>query len=423
MPYFRKHRTFKKLNTGRNSTPIETYLRMMYLKHRYQLGYDTLVKEVSDSFKWRRFCRVSLSSKVPDDTTLVKLTNLYGPELAKEINQELVKKLTEKKIIRGKKLRADCKAVEANIHFPTDSSLLGDGVKVINRLVKRLKESGVGAKIKFIEHTRVIKKSLRRLTKFKKLGEDKTKELCRIVIRHTRRTIKRAKAMSKAASRALRNGQVKKTMKAAVGRANQRLKTFVKVTEKLLGQSQEVLKGNHHLPNRRISVFNSKAKPIVTGKQSKKTTFGNKALVAEVEQGIVSQCQVLSGNPSETSLPKGLLKTHQETFGHVPKELATDRGLSSAKNERLAIKMGVKRVSLPARGKRSRKRKEYEQQHWFKRLQKFRAGSEGRLSYLARCFGFDRCLLTGDNGMENWTGWGVVAHNLKKTSILMRAMG
>ncbi|MBI4726762.1 transposase [candidate division TA06 bacterium] len=118
LPYFKKHKTFKKLNTGRNSTPIESYLRLMYLKHRYQMGYDTLVKEVSDSFKWRRFCRLSLSSKVPDDTTLVKLTNLYGPELAREINQELVKKLIKKKIIRGKKLRAYCKAVEAKIHFP-----------------------------------------------------------------------------------------------------------------------------------------------------------------------------------------------------------------------------------------------------------------------------------------------------------------
>ncbi|MBI4725808.1 transposase, partial [candidate division TA06 bacterium] len=286
------------------------------------------MKEVSDSFKWRRFSRIPLTGKVPDDTTLVKLTNLYGPQSAAEINQELVKKLTGKKIIRGKKLRADCKAVEANIHFPTDSSW----VKVIIRLVKKLKKTGVGAKIKIVEHTRVIKKTLRKLSKCKTLGEDKTKELCRIVIRHTRHTVRRAKAMSKAASRSLRNGQLKKAMKAAVDRTNQRLKTFVKVTEKLLGQSKEVLKGNHHLPNRQISVFNSKAKPIVTGKQSKKTTFGNKALVAEVEQGIVSQCQVLSGNPSETSLPKGLLKTHQEMFGYVPEELATDRGLSSAKN-------------------------------------------------------------------------------------------
>lgn len=423
LPYFKKHQTFKKCHTGRNSLPIETYLRMMYLKHRYQLGYETLVKEVSDSFKWRRFCRISLTKEAPDSTTLIKLTNVYGSELTAEINQQLVLKLAEKKIIKGRKLRADCKTVDAPIHFPTDSSLLADGVKVITRLVKKIQHRGIAAKIKFVEHTRVVKKALRHLTKFRKLGPDRAKKLCRTIIRHTRHTVKRARAVVNSARRALRQNRINKADFSRIKKTAGRLKDFIKVTEKLLGQSREVLKDNHRLPNRIVSVFNAKARPIVTGKQSKKTAFGNKALVAEVDQGIVSQCLTLDGNPAETTLAKGLLKGHQATFGQAPEEFATDRGFSSAKNERMAKRLGVKRVSMPARGKPSKERKTHERQYWFKRLQKFRAGAEGRISYLSRCFGFDRCMLTGENGMSIWTGWGTIAHNLRQYSRIKTATG
>jgi IS5 family transposase len=423
LPYFRKHRTFQKLNTGRGSIPIETYLRLMYLKHRYQLGYEVLEQEVSDSYKWRRFCRIPLTESVPDATTLIKLTNRYGSELTAELNCQLVLKLREKRVIKARKLRADCKAVAAPIHFPTDSSLLGDGVKVITRLVKRIQRSGIAATIKFVEHTRVVKKALRHLTKFRKLGPDRAKKLCRAIIRHTRHTVKRARAVVNSARRALRENRINQADSSRIRKTTGRLKDFITVTEQLLGQSVEVLKDNHHLPDRIVSIFNANARPIVTGKQSKKTTFGNKVLVAEVDQGIVSQCLTLDGNQAETTLAKGLLKGHQATFGQAPEEFATDRGFSSAKNERMAKRLGVKHVSLPARGKPSKERKAYERHYWFKRLQRFRAGAEGRISYLSRCFGFDRCLLTGENGMAIWTGWGTVAHNLKQYSRIITATG
>ncbi|MBI4727415.1 hypothetical protein HY768_09410 [candidate division TA06 bacterium] len=92
----------------------------------------------------------------------------------------------------------------------------------------------------------------------------------------------------------------------------------------------------------------------------------------------------LDGNPAETTLAKGLLKGHQATFGQAPEEFATDRGFSSAKNERMAKRLGVKHVSMPARGKPSKERKAHQRQYWFKRLQKFRTGAEGRISYLSR---------------------------------------
>src|SRR6059036_1274990 len=76
--------------TGRPTIPIETYLRLMYLKHRYGMGYETLCKEVADSFTWRRFCRIAIGGRVPDPTTLMKLTKRLGPELLDELNVELL---------------------------------------------------------------------------------------------------------------------------------------------------------------------------------------------------------------------------------------------------------------------------------------------------------------------------------------------
>ncbi|GFN23397.1 hypothetical protein TAMC210_17140 [Thermanaeromonas sp. C210] len=123
---------------GRPTIPIETYLRLMYLKHRYGLGYEVLVQEVNDSIKWRRFCRIPLTHKVPHATTLIKLTKRCGPGVVEELNKALVQEAREKKIIRGKKLQVDTTVVEANIHHPTDAGLLADGVRVITRTVKKI---------------------------------------------------------------------------------------------------------------------------------------------------------------------------------------------------------------------------------------------------------------------------------------------
>jgi transposase, IS5 family len=90
---------------GRPTIPIETYLRLVFLKYRYGLGYETLCREVSDSFTWRRFCRVGIEGRVPDATTLIKLTKRLGPELVEELNRELLALVVERKVLRSRRLR------------------------------------------------------------------------------------------------------------------------------------------------------------------------------------------------------------------------------------------------------------------------------------------------------------------------------
>jgi len=130
---------------GRYTIPMETYLRLMYLKRRYQLGYESLVAEVTDSVSWRRFCRISLSGQVPDPSTLIKLTNGPCQGVADEVHTALVQQLARKRVLRGRKARVDTTVVEADIHYPTDAGLLADGVRVVTRTIRQLQRAGLAA--------------------------------------------------------------------------------------------------------------------------------------------------------------------------------------------------------------------------------------------------------------------------------------
>jgi IS5 family transposase len=164
---------------GRQTIPMETYLRLMYLKMRYQLGYETLVAEVTDSVGWRRFCRISLSGRVPDASTVIKLTNGPCQGLAQDVHAALIQKLTERKILRGRKVRVDTTVVEADIHYPTDAQLLADGVRVVTRTVKQLQRLGAEIGGEFRDVGRSVKTRLLGLGKGLKQDDGVKKQATR----------------------------------------------------------------------------------------------------------------------------------------------------------------------------------------------------------------------------------------------------
>src|SRR5436309_6075762 len=129
-------------STGRPTIPIETYLRLAYLKHRYGFGWETLCEEVSDSFTWRRFCRIALDGRVPDPSTLMKLTKRLGPELLVELNAELLSLAVERKVLRSRRLRGDTTVLEADVRSPTDSGLCAPAVSRLTSLARRIKTTG-----------------------------------------------------------------------------------------------------------------------------------------------------------------------------------------------------------------------------------------------------------------------------------------
>jgi len=127
---------------GRPSIPMETYLRLMFLKFRYRLGYEVLCREVADSISWQRFCRIPFGTRVPHPTTLMKITSRSGDDAVAGLNEALLAKAAAAKLLRTDKVRADTTVVEAAVGYPTDSGLLAKAIGTMARTVARIKAGG-----------------------------------------------------------------------------------------------------------------------------------------------------------------------------------------------------------------------------------------------------------------------------------------
>ena len=383
----------------------------MYLKFRYGLGYESLVNEVRDSIQWRRFCRISLCDPVPHATTLVKLTKRYGPGVVGELNRLLLDKAREEKLVRGRKLRVDTTVVEADIHYPTDASLLADGVRVITRYVNHLKKLGV--EVKFRDRTRSIRTRLFSINKVLRRRSHEVYQDVRAItgeiMELAKRVVASAKCVAAGTEEFLQNKAV---------RLRARLQEAIALTEKVLWQTQEVQRGNRNLPERLVSLFDPGARPIRKGKLKSPTEFGRKVLIQETEERIVSGYGVCEGNPSDCSLLKEALESHKSVFSRVPRAVATDRRFSTADNEDFLIKQGVRRVSLPRKGKKTEKRRVYEKESWFRRLQRWRAGGEDTIGLLKSKYGLERSRFRGDAGTQTWVGLGILTYNLRRLTVL-----
>lgn len=404
---------------GRATVPLSTYLRLMYLKDRYQQGYETLVEEVNDNIKWRRFCQIPLDKKVPHFTTLIKLTQKYGPEMIEAVNRQLLDQLKSKKILKGKKLRMDTTVVESNIHYPTDAGLLSDSVRKITTIVKEIKGQGHAIKIKFRDRTRTVKKTILKLIKnLKSKGKTKkenfkeqTKELMKI----TKKVVQQAKDVVQDTT------EVAKTdILDGIKALHDDLREFVGIADRVQEQTEKVLVNNRQsIDSRIVSIFDTTARPIKKGKLGVKAEFGRKVIIQDTEQKIITSYQVLEENPADSDLVKDGVERHQEVFNKPPDEIATDRGFSSADNEDKLKQAGIKRICMPKKGKLDKERKRYQKQHWFKRLKKFRAGCEAKISLLKRKFGLRRSRLRGFRGTQIHVGWAILTHNLWQTTRLI----
>jgi IS5 family transposase len=193
--------------TGRPTIPIETYLRLAYLKHRYDLGWETLCREVSDSFTWRRFCRIALDGRVPDPSTLMKLTKRLGPELLDELNAELLSLAVERKVLRSRRLRVDTTVVEADVRRPTDSGLCAHAVSRLARLGRRIKATGAAGKARLRDRGRSVGKRVRAISALGVRGRDARAAIDRLtaeIAKRARDTVREARTIAERAGRSRR---------------------------------------------------------------------------------------------------------------------------------------------------------------------------------------------------------------------------
>lgn len=193
-----------------------------------------------------------------------------------------------------------------------------------------------------------------------------------------------------------------------------KLTDIVKATEKIVEQSREVNNGNTNLKDRLISIHDQDARPIKKGKLGKKVEFGYKLQLSENGFGIITDYELYKGNPSDDSLLSDAIEQHINLFGKAPETVSADRGYGTKENEENLASVGVKNICIPRRGKKSKARMETEKKSTFKKYQRWRAGIEGRISYLKRCFGLARLRVRGYSASKTEVGWAIFAHNLSK---------
>lgn len=407
------HRRPRTLRNGRPSTPVEVLLRMLVIQHLYGWSYEATERWGSDSLVLRQFCRV-YAEAVPDDTTLLRWANLIQPETFHRLLDHVVALAQSLKVTRGRKLRIDGTVVATNIHHPTDSTLLYDGVRVLSRMVAKAKSvlqaSPTLTRHVFRDRTRSAKRQMKRIMEAaRQRGTEAADRM------HT--AYQRLLDISQATVRqAQRVGAV---LQAHATQASQKLggalDHFVPLVQQVMVQTtRRVMQGEAvPAPEKLVSLFEPPTAIIRKGKPGKPTEFGRVLWLGEVEGGIISRYDVLDGNPAEDAQLPPSLDHHRRVFPRPPRRLAGDRGVHTTANEQYAATHGVKEVVWPKPGAKSAKRMAHEQQRWFRRGHNWRSGIEGRISSLKRRHKLERCRSHGTAGMERWGGWGVIVHDLR----------
>jgi transposase, IS5 family len=403
---------------GRPSVPIDTLLRLLYLKHRYGLGYESLCREVADSISWRRFCRLPLERPVPHPTTLVKLVRRAGPEVVEELNAALVGKLAQDKLLRARKLRVDTTVVEADIDYPTDADLLEHAVRKLGGLVRRIKGRGAASRTRFRDRGRAagrrmkqLARTLRRRTGVAMAEVDRlTGEVAQIA-RHTLRQVQAVAANARRARR-------RRPDDGRLGRLVGELEEMITHTGRLLAQTDQRLAGNRVIPDRLVSLADPDARPIRKGKPQHPTQFGYTLLLAEEERGFIADHRLQRGNPPDAPQLVPAVERVIAVTGQPPGTVVGDRGFGTAANDQALDAVGVRRVGLQRTGTPGKARQALERTRAFRRLRNWRVGIEARISHLKRSFGLRRTRLRRLPGARTWVGLGIFAYNLQRMTVV-----
>ena len=415
------YRAFFHGRLGRPSIPIEVYLRLMFLKYRYKLGFEPLVREVADSISWQRFCRIPLGGRVPHATTLMKITSRCGETAVDALNDALLAKAAEAKVLRITQLRADTTVVEANVAYPVDSSLLAKGIARMVTLATRLKGAGLAPRTTVTDRTKGAHRRARQVVNtLRRKGDLARDELRRLNAELARMAVRagaEARAVVRNARRTLRGRH-------ATGRhlaTLRRLETLVGRVEKIAEQTrQRAVDGI--VPDgasRVVSLHDPDARPIRKGRLGRPVEFGYKAQVVDNPDGVVLDWRVEEGNPPDAPMLLPAIERIRARTGAVPRGVTADRGYGEASLEDALHQVGVDHVAIPRKGRPGAARRRVERSARFQRMVRWRTGSEGRISALKREWGCRRTRMDTLGGARTWTGQGIFAHNLVKVAGLI----
>jgi transposase, IS5 family len=400
----------KKPDTGRTAITPAQVLRSLVLMRVKNWDYRELRERIADGYTLRRFTGF-YSRRVPKHDAFNRAFNKLRPQTLKALNELVLKAAVDLGLEDGKKLRVDTTVVETDIHHPTDSTLLWDVVRVITRLMSRLAELLPNGIDGFSDHRRSARRrmqEIQRMTPGQRHArqQDKYRQLIAItqqVVHNARGVLEKTKDEC----------AVDLLDDIIIGELRRSIEHYCQLGDRVIDQSRRrVLKREQVPPDEKIySIFETHTDLIKRGKVQKPIEFGHKIFLAESARGLITQYDVLQGNPSDHLQVAPSLKRHQETFGFAPALYSSDRGFFNEEHSQAC--QDVKLLCIPQRGgKKTAEREAFEKSPEFKKGQRFRAGIEGRISVLFRGRGMKRCLAQGRERFEILVGAAVLTNNL-----------
>jgi IS5 family transposase len=412
-------RGLKKPGTGRNGiTPAQT-LRSLTLMRVKNWDYRELRERINDGYTLRGFTQFD-SQLVPKHDAFNRAFNRLTPATLKAINQAVVQAAVQLGLEDGKKLRVDTTVVETNIHYPTDATLLWDSVRTITRLVEDLHNKLPNGVQGFTNRTRSARRrmqQIQRMTAQQRQQQQvpKYRELLAItghVVQNARQVVEQTESID----------GIDVVTGLVIAQLRQQITTYCDLADRVIDQTRRrVLKGEQVPSEQKVySIFEPHTDLIKRGKVLKPVEFGHKVFLAESAQGLITDYQVLQGNPADSDHVEGSLKRHQQTFQHPPECYAGDRGFYSADNVERCQQAEVAAVCIPQRGgNKTAEQEALERSPAFKKAQRFRVGIEGRISVLFRGRGMKRCRAKGRERFEMLVGTAVLANNLMRIAQLI----
>lgn len=355
----------------------------------------------------------------------MKITTRCGQDAVAALNEVLLAKAVEHKLVRTAKVRADTTVVCANVEYPTDVGLLAKAVGKISRTVSRIKACGAATRTRFRDRRRAAARRMREVTsKLHLRGAVNRDEVKAAVVRLGGELAELTTAACAQAQLVLRNAR--RALTAGTGQAKGRLRRAVNELRTAITRSQRLVEQTRcrlagqtpAAADRLVSLHDGDARPIAKGRINKPVEFGYKAQIIDNEDGIVMDYTVEAGNPADAPQLAPAIARIKARTGKAPRQATADRGYGEAGVDEQLHALGVKTVAIPRKGKISQTRRQLEHKPTFRKLVKWRTGCEGRISYLKHRYGCDRTRRDGLTGARTWVGHGILAHNLVKITNL-----
>jgi IS5 family transposase len=400
----------KRTDTGRPGITAEQTLRSAVLKQYRSLTYEELAFHLEDSQSFRAFARLNIN-QFPSKSVLQENIKAISVSTWEAIQRLLLDYAVDEELEKGRKIRIDSTAVDSNIHHPTDSTLLGDGIRVITRLLIAGKDLEPMPEYSFSDHRRVAKKRVVTIlnAKKQKVREKAYKDLLDVSARVLGYAFDALSAL-----KAFESDDVREWVRARV--LIEKLDVTVLNLKRVMDQTERrVIRGEKvPAPEKVTSFFECHTDIIVKG--SRDTQFGHKVFLTGGDSGVIIDCVVARGNPADTEMFQPMIQRQKVLYGRMPRQTAADGGFASADNLKSAKKEKIKDVMFAKR--KGLSVLEMVKSNWvYKKLRNFRAGIEANISRLKRSFGFDRCNWTGWTGFRQYIWSAIVAYNL---SVLAR---